>query len=110
MKLAAQKTPLPDPKQVFRKCENGAATHDVLGLAGEMSDGQPLLEPVMRNGARLPAGRRPLDEIRAHAERSLAMLPPRIRSLAPAAADYQVEISPALGEAAARTRRRLEQH
>jgi len=110
MKLAAQKTTLPDPKQVFRQFENGAATHDVLGLAGEMSDGQPLLEPVMRNGARLPAGRRPLDEIRAHAERSLAMLPPRIRSLAPAAADYQVEISPALGEAAARTRRRLEQH
>ncbi|MDE2990345.1 MAG: nicotinate phosphoribosyltransferase [Chloroflexota bacterium] len=109
MKLAAQKTTLPDPKQVFRQFESGAATHDVLGLAGETSDGQPLLEPVMRNGARLPAGRRPLEEIRAHAERSLAMLPPRIRLLESATPPYQVEVSPGLQEAAARTRRRLEQ-
>ncbi|MCY4113621.1 MAG: nicotinate phosphoribosyltransferase [Chloroflexi bacterium] len=108
MKLAAQKTTLPDPKQVFRQLQGGTATHDVLGLATEQADGQPLLEPVMRDGNRLAAGCRSLEEIRAYTERSLAMLPPRIRSLAPAAPDYQVEISPALGEAAERTRRRLE--
>ena len=110
MKLAAQKITLPDPKQVFRQFEVGTAMHDVLGLAGERAGGQPLLEPVMRDGQRLPASRRSLEEIRAHADRSLAMLPLCIRSLAPAARPYQVEISPALSEAAEHTRRRLEQH
>lgn len=110
MKLAAQKTTLPYPKQVFRQVDGATATHDIVGLAGEKADGQPLLEPVMRNGERLPAGRRSLAEIRAHAERSLAMLPPRIRLLEPATPPYQVEVSPALQEAAARTRRRLQQH
>ena len=110
MKLAAQKTTLPDPKQVFRKFDGGAATHDVLGLSDETLDGQPLLEPVIRDGRRLPAGRRSLDEIRTHAESSLAVLPPRVRALEPATPAYRVEISAALHEAAARTRRRLEQH
>ena len=109
MKLAAQKTTLPDPKQVFRQFNGVAATHDVLGLADEQSEGQPLLEPVMRNGKRLPASRRSLDEIRTHAERSLAMLPPRDRSLEPTTPPYRVEVSVALAEAAERTRRRLQE-
>ncbi len=109
MKLAAQKTTLPDPKQFFRQFDGAAATHDVLGLADEQSEGQPLLEPVMRNGKRLPASRRSLDEIRTHAERSLAMLPARLRSLEPATPPYRVEVSVALGEAAERTRRRLQE-
>ncbi len=108
MKLAAEKSTLPEPKQVFRSIQGGAVTHDVLGLAGESAGGQPLLEPVMREGERLPAGRHSLGEIRAHAECSVAMLSARIRSLEPAAPPYQVEISRALGAAAARTRRRLE--
>ncbi|MCY3912992.1 MAG: nicotinate phosphoribosyltransferase [Chloroflexi bacterium] len=107
MKLAAEKSTLPDPKQVFRQIDRGSAMHDVLGLAGEQADGQPLLEPVMRDGKRLPASRRSLDEIRTHAQRSLAALPARIRSLDPAAPPYRVEISAALQEAAAHTRRRL---
>ncbi len=110
MKIAAEKSTLPDPKQVFRQIDGGSATHDVLGLADETLDGQPLLEPVMRDGKRLPAGRRSLDEIRAHAERALAALPAGVRVLEPAAPAYQVAISPALQEAAARTRRRLMQH
>lgn len=109
MKLAAEKSTLPDPKQVFRHFDGAAATHDVLGLSDEPSAGQPLLEPLMRDGKRLPAGRRPLDGIRAHADRALATLPARLRSLDPATPPYQVEITPALQEAAARTRRRLEQ-
>ena len=110
MKLAAAKSTLPDPKQVFRQFDGGVATHDVLVLAGEKADGQALLEPVPRDGRRLPAGRGSLDDIRGHTERSLAMLPQRIRSLEPATPAYQVEISPALQQAAARTRRRLEEH
>ena len=110
MKLAAEKSTLPEPKQVFRKSDGGSATHDVLGLAGEQADGQPLLEPVMRDGERLPAGRRSLDEIRTHADRSLAALPPNVRALDMADPAYAVEISQALLEAAARTRRRLQQH
>ena len=109
MKLAAEKSTLPEPKQVFRKSDGGSATHDVLGLAGESADGRPLLEPVMHNGERLPAGRRSLDEIRTHADRSLDMLPLRIRALDTATPPYQIENSPALQEAAARTRRWLEQ-
>ena len=50
MKLAAEKSTLPEAKQVVRFIRDGAATHDVLGLAGESADGQPLLEPVMRDG------------------------------------------------------------
>ena len=38
------------------------------------------------------------------------MLPSRVRALEPAAPPYQVNISPALREAAARTRLRLQQH
>lgn len=110
MKLAAEKSTLPDPKQIFRKIDGGSATHDVLGLANETLDGQPLLEPVMRDGKRLPGGRRSLDEIRDHAEHSLAMPPQRIRSLESATPPYKVEVSPALQEAAERTRRRLIQH
>ena len=109
MKLAAEKSTLPDPKQVFRQFDGGFATYDVVGLAHEKAGGQALLEPVMRNGKRLPTARRSLDQIRANAVRSLDMLPPRVRSLEPATPPYQVEISPALGEAAARTRRRLQQ-
>ena len=109
MKLAAEKSTLPDPKQVFRQFDAAAATHDVLGLAREHADGQPLLEPVMRDGERLPDGRRSLDEVRAHAKRSLAMLPPHVRTIEPATLPFQVEISPPLQQAAARTRRRLQQ-
>ena len=103
MKLAAEKSTLPEPKQVFRSIQDGTATHDVLGLAGESADGQPLLEPVMRDGERLPAGSRSLDETRAHADRSLATLPARVRAIEPAGPPYAVETSRALLEAAART-------
>ena len=71
MKLAAEKSTLPEAKQVFRSIQDGGATHDLLGLAGESADGQPLLEPVMRGGERLPAGRRSLDE-NLHPRGSLA--------------------------------------
>ena len=54
MKLAAEKSTLPDPKQVFRQFDGTSATHDVVGLADENAEGQALLEPVMRKGKRLP--------------------------------------------------------
>ncbi len=108
MKLAAEKSTLPDPKQGFRQFDGDSATHDVLGLANETDDGQPLLEPVMRDGKRLPNGRRSLDDIRVHAQRALSTLPARLRSLELATPHYRVEITPALQETTARTRRRLE--
>ena len=110
MKLAAEKSTLPEPKQAFRLIQDGAATHDVIALAGANADGTPLLEPVMREGERLPAARRSLDEIRAHADRALAMLPARVRVLDLASPPYAVEISQGLRDAAARTRRWLQQH
>ena len=54
--------------------------------------------------------RRSLDEIRAHADRALAILPARVRALDPATPPYAVEISQGLQErGSACTRRWLQQ-
>jgi nicotinate phosphoribosyltransferase len=53
---------------------------DVLTIADERLPGSPLLEPVMRNGRRV--GPTPtLADSRAHAARSLALLPRPLRRL-----------------------------
>ncbi len=114
MKLAAGKVTLPGRKQVWRRDD-----HDVVALAGEdVPGGRPLLVPVMTGGRRTAA--ESLDRIRRRAMDTLAWLPPALRSLEPelgsgGAADtapgpdappaWRVEVSPGLGELAARARR-----
>ena len=108
MKLAASKRTWPGRKQVFRRVENGVAVCDVLGTADEELEGYPILQPVMAGGRRLDGAQPTLDAIREHAERSLAELPDRLRSLMPAEPPYPVAISDGLRKAADALARRLE--
>jgi nicotinate phosphoribosyltransferase len=91
----------PGAKQVFRRrSARGEIERDVLALAGEPHDGEPLLRPVLRHGelvAPLPS----LAAAREHAAAELRSLPPRLRSLLPQE-PYRVEIAPSLDELAAR--------
>ncbi|MBV8557584.1 MAG: nicotinate phosphoribosyltransferase [Planctomycetaceae bacterium] len=96
MKLSSRKAIYPGRKQVIRRVEDGRIVRDVIGRHDETLEGEPLLQPVMRRGARLAAGRVSLEEARVHARRELERLPEALRSLAPAEVPYRVEISSAL--------------
>jgi nicotinate phosphoribosyltransferase len=93
MKRSSGKATYPGRKQVFRWQRDGAMVGDVVGRYDEQLDGRPLLEPVVRGGIRLAAGRTSLDEARAHAQHSLAELPRDLRSLTPADIPYSVNVS-----------------
>jgi nicotinate phosphoribosyltransferase len=108
VKLSPCKALLPGRKQVFRIARDGVADRDVLARHDEAACGRPLLVPVMKDGARLPAGRVTLDEARAYARRERETLPPRLRALAPAVPPYCVDISAALQEANDALRRAYE--
>jgi nicotinate phosphoribosyltransferase len=94
LKASPGKRVLPGRKQVFRRA-NGAG--DTIGRHGESLAGRPLLEPVMRGGRRLAAGRVGLSAARERARSELAALPEALRALDPAP-PYPVEISPALSK------------
>lgn len=97
-KYSDDKATLPGAKQVFRFPDR-----DVLGRAGECSKGQSLLRPVILDGAMvepLPG----LQDVRAHALRSLAVLPESLRGLGPAA-PWPVQHSKELAALADQTRR-----
>ncbi len=78
------------PKQVHRR-----GFDDVLGLATEPLDGEPLLVEVLGPGASYDAS---VDAARARARAELASLPESLASLAPRRDDegYPVSVSPAL--------------
>jgi nicotinate phosphoribosyltransferase len=96
LKLSRGKRILPGPKQVWREQEGGVDVRDRITRAEEEAPGRPLLEPVMENGERLPAGRRTLGQARSHAAESVARLPERIRGIDPADPPYAVVVSRAL--------------
>ncbi len=96
VKLSANKPVLPGRKQIFRLSDAGRYARDVIGRAGEELPGQPLLEAVMRDGERLPAGCVSLETARASARERVARLPDHIRAIAPAASPYPVEVSDSL--------------
>ena len=107
MKLSAGKRTYPGRKQVFREMRDGRYRQDTLALRDEGLPGEPLLQPVMRDGAILPAGIRPLGEIRRRAAEALAQLPDPVAANAPAATPYPVAISESLGDAERRLREAL---
>ncbi|HKR99323.1 MAG TPA: nicotinate phosphoribosyltransferase [Candidatus Dormibacteraeota bacterium] len=75
MKLSAHKANDPGMHQVFR-----TAAGDVLAMAGEQLDGEPLLLPVLREGrqvAELPS----LDELRARGAEQRELLPAEVRRI-----------------------------
>lgn len=94
-KLSPGKVSLPGRKQVFRRFENGLATGDTIARHDERLPGEPLLDCVMRNGHRLPAGQVDTAGARAHTAAQLARLPAALRALE-LAEPYPVDISPAL--------------
>ncbi|MEJ2603101.1 MAG: nicotinate phosphoribosyltransferase [Gammaproteobacteria bacterium] len=107
-KKSSGKATWPGRKQVYRHYrDDGCFDYDVIGLADEGLDGEPLLTPVMRDGER--TGRPvPLAQSRERAAAQMAALPTEL-ALLPAAADpYPVEISDGLKAMAERVDERIE--
>lgn len=100
MKLSTGKATLPGRKQVFRRTEGGVLQVDVIALAGEQLSGEPLLQPVMREGRRLMP-REPLVEAQRRCREELGRLPAPLRELG-GRRPHTVELSPALRELVAR--------
>lgn len=98
MKLSTGKATLPGRKQVFRQAEGGALERDVIGLATEHLDGEPLLRQVMKAGRRLQP-REPLVEAQRRCREELDRLPAPLRDLT-VRRQHTVELSPALRELA----------
>ncbi len=83
-------------KQVYRYYSDaGRLARDSLTTADDPQAGEPLLEPVMREGRRLQA-EPALETIRARTLAQLQRLPEALRQLEPAPTPYPVEVSPAL--------------
>lgn len=95
MKLSEGKTTLPGRKQVYRcKDVEGYYIKDVITLADEKMEGEPLLVKFMENGKlikKLPQ----LRDIRNTAAENLEKLPAQYKKLANASV-YPVELSPKL--------------
>jgi nicotinate phosphoribosyltransferase len=106
MKLSEGKATLPGRKQVFRfKDKKGFFAKDVIALADEKMEGEPLLTKVMEKG-KITRALPSLGEIRAAAVESLSKLPEKHKKLTDAPA-YPVELSQALEDLIKRLRRKL---
>ncbi len=108
IKLSTGKSILPGRKQIFRVERDGIAQYDVVARHDEPARGRPLLEPVMTNGVRQPAGRVRLDDARARREAALNRLSPSLRALSPADPPYAVTVSERLAADARNLRRHHE--
>ena len=95
-KRSEGKATWPGIKQAWRLLDaQGRFAGDRVGLADDAGDGEPLLQPVMRAGRRLPSTGT-LAQARSRCAAQLARLPEALRTLEPAASPYPVEISHAL--------------
>jgi nicotinate phosphoribosyltransferase len=100
-KRSEGKATWPGRKQVYRRMgEDGAFAGDCLGLERYPQPGEPLLQPVLREGRRL-APPEPASAIRERAQRQLAALPPALRANR-TEPPYPVDIAPELRELTAR--------
>ncbi len=106
MKLSEGKATLPGRKQVFRfKDKHGKLAKDVIALANENVNGEPLLEKVMENG-KITYAFPSLDKIRAAALGNLAKLPEKYQKLTEAPT-YPVTLSQELETLIRKLKRRL---
>ncbi|MCB1777633.1 MAG: nicotinate phosphoribosyltransferase [Candidatus Competibacteraceae bacterium] len=100
-KRSEGKATWPGRKQIYRRTDkNGILAGDCLSLETVPQSGEPLLQPVMRQGKRL----KPPESsamIRARVQRQLAALPAALRANR-TEASYPVEIAPELRELAER--------
>ncbi len=109
MKLSKEKSNLPGRKQVVRQFEDGSAVRDVITAYDESIDGEPLLECMMKDGARTDAGPpHSLDDIRAYAATQQDRLPDRLHALSDANPPYAVTLSDQLAADVEATREQLE--
>ena len=108
-KLSTGKPVLPGRKQVFRTHARDRAAGDVIAGRDERLDGEPLLQPLFRNGRPTALAARSLDEIRQHAATALASLPESVRALAPADPPYPVTVSERLQQRHAEVIARIRQ-
>jgi nicotinate phosphoribosyltransferase len=81
VKMAPGKDVVPGRKQIFRVERDKTAQHDVIGRHDEPPCGRPLMEPVMKHGERLPAGRVPIAHARIRSHAEIDRLPLALRSL-----------------------------
>ena len=106
MKLSKDKITLPGRKQVYRfKKADGTYERDVIALADERMDGEPLLVRVMEKGKLLydfPS----LGEIRATALENLSKLPEQYKALTNAPT-FPVELSKKLQDLIEKTKLQL---
>jgi nicotinate phosphoribosyltransferase len=91
MKLSSRKVLYPGRKQVFRREVNGVMAGDTIARCDERLPGEPLLQPVMREGR--VAARASLEESRQRCARQLRQLPEPLRKLERAQPPYPVRFS-----------------
>jgi nicotinate phosphoribosyltransferase len=108
MKLSQGKATLPGRKQVYRfKDGEGNFERDVIALADEQVEGEPLLRKVMEKG-KLTYNLPSLEEIRANASANLARLPEKYKRVK-AADEYPVDVSRNLDDLIRNLRQKLTQ-
>jgi nicotinate phosphoribosyltransferase len=94
-KRSEGKASWPGRKQVVRRTgEDGFFAEDLLALASEGAEGEPLIRPVLRGGMRVEPAEG-LAAIRERLTRQLARLAPGLKRLASPSA-YPVQVSPGL--------------
>jgi nicotinate phosphoribosyltransferase len=94
LKKSEGKATWPGRKQVYRSRRDGVMRGDVLTVAGDVQEGEPLIRPYMKDGKRL-ANPETLADIRVRAAEGLRSLPRHLRELRDTP-HYPVEVSPAL--------------
>jgi len=94
LKLSEGKATLAGAKQVWRAAGTCPTPFDVLDLADEQHEGEPLLLAAMEKGRRL--WHEPLTASRERALRARQALPPGVRALNAGA--YEVRLGPALAD------------
>lgn len=96
-KASPDKATLPGAKQVYRRYDGKRMVGDVIATLEEKQDGDPLLVPMMRDGARVDR-ERDLAAARARAAAQREALPPGLRAPEPYGQSYPVTISSHLQE------------
>ena len=105
-KRSTGKATWPGRKQVWRNYgQDGRMCGDTLSVEEDSRSGEPLIQPVMKNGQRLHP-RPTLVDIRARATRDLERLPERLRRLE-AGTFYPVQVTERLVRLAAEVDQRL---
>jgi nicotinate phosphoribosyltransferase len=105
-KYSSGKVTWPGRKQVWRHFgADGRITRDIISLAEERQEGEPLLMPAMRDGCRIGAAQT-LAQGRERVARELAHLPEPLRGLGQAE-PYPVVVADALKVLAAEVDRRV---